>query len=58
MVRGFCWVIEFFGDRVEPYMVRGQVLELEYQRIYLLFPLSFSFSFYAPTGSAIGINKP
>lgn len=50
MVREFCWVTEFFGDRVEPYTVRGQVLELKYQRISLLlflfffFPFPFSFS--------------
>lgn len=30
MVREFCWVTEFFGDRVEPYTIRGQVPELEY----------------------------
>lgn len=59
MVREFCWVTEFFGDRVEPYTVRGQVLELEYQRIsLLLFLFSFSFFLFAPIGSAIGINKP
>lgn len=49
MVREFCRVTEFFGDRVEPYMVRGQVLELEYQRIYLLlFLFLYFFLFLFP----------